>query len=134
MHLFKKLKDGGKDSNSTAYFLIESKRFFSILLLRVEGASRPVYHTHAFKQISWLLSGGLFERFIIGESKAHWPRWRPIRTPRDVFHAVSSPSGVSWILSFRGPWKQDWMEYAPEADCFTGLTHGRQVTFKTKGG
>ena len=48
MRLFFKSKDGGPDSSVTGYWLIESKKLFSIVLLKFDGRSREAYHTHAF--------------------------------------------------------------------------------------
>jgi len=55
------MKDGGPDSTVTGYWLIESKKWFSIVLLKFEGKSREAFHTHAFNAISWLLKGKLIE-------------------------------------------------------------------------
>ena len=48
MLLFKKRKDGGLESTVTGYWLIDRKKFFSILLFKFEGKSREAFHTHAF--------------------------------------------------------------------------------------
>lgn len=42
MKLFKKMKDGGKESTVTGYWLIECKSLFSIVLLKFEGDSREM--------------------------------------------------------------------------------------------
>ena len=64
MKLFHKAKDGGPASTVTGYWLIESKRFFSIVLLRFDGPSREAFHTHAFNSISWVVKGVLLENFL----------------------------------------------------------------------
>ena len=56
-----KAKDGGPESKVTGYWLIESKRWFSIALLRFDEGSREAFHTHAFNAISWVLWGELLE-------------------------------------------------------------------------
>ena len=127
MKLLCKVKDGGPDSTVTAYILIEIKCLFSIMLLRFDGPSRPVYHTHAFNGISWLLTGCLTETFspvIDNVIKIYKPSFKPISTPRQPFHRVDSV-GISWVLTFRGPWNRYWYEYDPVKHKTTSLTHGR---------
>lgn len=111
MKIFFKAKDGGEESTVTGYWLIESKRFFSIVLLKFEGKSREAYHTHAFNSISWLLKGKLTEKFKNNKDEnVYFPSIKPIKTRRRDFHKVSS-NGTSWVISFRGRWKQNWKEY-----------------------
>lgn len=62
MKVLFKSKDGGLDSNVTGYWLVESKKLFSIVLLCFDRGSREAYHNHAFNSISWILSGRLNER------------------------------------------------------------------------
>jgi len=129
MKLFKKMKDGGAESTVTGYWLIESKRFFSICLLKFEGSSREAYHNHAFNSISWLLKGNLREtcRDGSGVYRQYWynPSLKPIITTRDNLHKVDS-AGTTWVLTFRGPWANKWKEYLPDADEIITLTHGRK--------
>ena len=135
MKIFKKMKDGGPDSTVTGYWLIESKKLFSIVLLKFEGESREAYHNHAFDALSWVISGSLRE-YIWVESGIgalltktfHKPSLKPIFTSRDRMHKVSS-DGTTWVLSFRGPWKDEWEEYNENGHEI--LTHGRQVKNRT---
>src|SRR5690348_10763974 len=106
---FRICKDGGPESNVSGLFIIESKRLFSIVLLRFADGSREAYHNHAFNAVSWLLRGKLVEYPIEGGRTAHRPSLKPIITPRKMFHMVRS-DGVSWVLSFRGPWRSWWNE------------------------
>lgn len=126
MKLFFKSKDGGPDSSVTGYWLIESKRFFSIVLLKFDGRSREAYHTHAFNAWSWILPFGMglmehvnvdgYSRFIKPDSFEY--------TPRDRLHKVDS-NGINWVLSFRGPWSKTWKEINQHGE--QTLSHGRKV-------
>lgn len=129
MKIFKKMKDGGKDSTVTGYWLFESKRFGSVVLLKFEGNSREAYHTHAFNCLSWVIRGRLVEQFHIEDSKfvhyeIHEPSLKPFVTKRTDFHKVDSV-GTSWVLSIRGPWQDTWKEYLPKTNEHKTLTHGR---------
>jgi hypothetical protein len=125
MNLLFKAKDGGAESTVTGYWLIESKRLFSIVLLKFEGPSREAFHSHAFSSWSWLLSGKLAENFLNGAG--HWitPSFKPIFTSKDTFHKVDS-EGTSWVMSFRGPWERLWYEWRPLENRMVTLTSGRQ--------
>lgn len=131
MRFLTKRKDGGPESTVTAYILIEIKCLFSIMLLRFDGSSRPVYHTHAFNSISWLLKGCLVETTFghLCEQllTIYKPSIKPIHTLRLPLHKVDS-IGVSWVLTFRGPWLEYWFEYDPATNTATSLTHGRIKT------
>jgi len=139
MKFFKKMKDGGPESTSTGYWLVEIKSLFSIVLLRFDGRSREAFHTHAFNCISWVLRGGLRETMFNGMSSTkilyHLPSFIPFITRRTDFHKVDSYNEyrndenlVSWVLSFRGPWSDHWKEHLPLTNENIGLTHGRVVT------
>jgi hypothetical protein len=117
-------KDGGPDSKVWGFWLIEIKRWFSIVLLRFESGSREAYHSHAFNAVSWLVHGMLLEKLYDGHEEAYTPSWLPIVTRRCTFHQVHSV-GRSWVLSFRGPWARTWREYGPDGDVV--LTNGRKV-------
>jgi hypothetical protein len=121
------MKDGGPESSVTGYWLVELKGLFSIVLLRFEGASRPVFHTHAFNCLSWVLKGILLERSLTGGSHHRLASWRPFVTRREDFHKVDSIGGSTWVLSFRGPWAKRWHEYRPDTDQFVTLESGRRV-------
>ncbi len=113
MKLFAKVKDGGPESKVTAYFLIEA-------------GSREAYHTHAFNCISWLLSGSLLEIFKHPKTHTiHSVSIIPIITRRSTFHQVFGISNRTWVLTFRGPWSNTWVEYITAESKYVTLTHGR---------
>ena len=125
MKLFKKMKDGGIDSTVTGYWLIESKKLFSICLLKFEGNSRDAFHNHAFNSISWLLKGELQETLIQGFTKYYKVSFKPIITTTSTFHKVDSIRPITWVISFRGPWRKTWKEFIPAEKRNIILTHGR---------
>jgi hypothetical protein len=126
MRLFSRAKDGGPKSTVTGYWLIELKKLFSIVLLKFEDGSRDEFHSHAFHSINFILKGKVIEEFIHGwVSRGPIRRFWPILTKRSRFHRVRS-DGTTWVLSFRGPWKDTWREYDPKTDEFVTLTHGRK--------
>ena len=134
MKILKKDKDGGPESTVYAYWLIEWKRFFSIALLKFNGMSRECYHTHAFNSTSWVLKGVLFEEFFwdcqkpfeLKETfKVHQPSFKPVYTKKTDFHKVSSLAGVTWVLTFRGPWDPTWKESTSKDGIYT-LSSGRK--------
>jgi hypothetical protein len=127
MKILSKSKDGGSESNVTAYWLFEIKWLFSIAILRFDNGSRDAFHSHAFNCISWLLSGSLHEEFVDTrkESRTYWPSLIPIITRTNTFHKVRS-DGTSWVLTFRGPWQKTWKEYRPIEQRYVDLTHGRK--------
>ncbi len=126
MKLFSRGKDGGPDSCVTGYWLVEIKFFFSIALLRFGNGSRESFHSHAFNAISWLLRGRLREQHTNGHTDNHKPSIVPIVTRRSTFHRVFS-EGVSWVLTFRGPWSRTWKEHSPATGIDTVLANGRKV-------
>lgn len=119
-------KDGGPESHSTGFFLIEWKKAFSVVLLYFSDGSRDAYHTHAFNAVSWVLRGKLVEHPLNGKPRVYASSFRPIFTPRAMFHKVESV-GETWALSLRGPWVNQWREYLPSIRRFITLTHGRKV-------
>lgn len=121
--MFKHSKDGGPDSTVDGWFF-EVKSLFTVVLLKFNGDSREAFHGHAFNSISWLLKGFLGEEHLNGGIEMYLPGIRPIITKRETFHKVDSV-GVSWVLSFRGPWAKTWEEYHPKTDSFVTLKHGR---------
>ena len=125
MRILSKTKDGGELSTVYAYWLVEIKSLFSVVFLRFEGKSRECFHTHAFNSVSWLLKGKLTEEFMDGSTKVYTPSILPIITKREPLHKVSS-DGNSYVLSFRGKWKNIWSEHT-EQDGGYQLTHGRQI-------
>jgi hypothetical protein len=132
VRLFHYGKDGGPQSRVWAYFLIELKWLFTIVLLRFESGTRDAYHDHAFHSISWVLRGELEERRIGSRTqfrgagvRYHRPSLLPIFTSRSNFHQVRSV-GRTWVVSFRGPWKRTWHEFLPAEGRRVTLTHGRK--------
>lgn len=127
-------KDGGPESTVWGFWPIEIKGLFSVALLCFEDGSREAYHNHAFNSVSWLLKGALHEMVthVIGnraigfQHLTYRPSLWPIWTPRDRMHKVSS-TGRSWVLTFRGPWRDRWQEFRPLEDRVVTLTHGRRL-------
>ena len=126
MKLFKKMKDGGPDSNVTGYWLVEIKSLFSIVLLKFEDGSRNAYHSHAFNAISWVIKGKLLEEHMDKVSNNIYPSWEPFITTRDCFHKVTS-YGDTWAITFRGTWNKTWQEFRINDNELYTLTHGRKV-------
>lgn len=130
MKLFHKGKDGGVESKVTGYWLIESKKLFSIALLKFDKGSREAYHTHAFNALSWVLKGELLENTLTkGEDtqKTFTPSVFPIYTPRKCFHRVFGVATTTWAFTIRGPWVDKWQEYLPKSREYINLTNGRKV-------
>lgn len=126
MKLFHHAKDGGKDSPVDGYWLIEIKGLFSIALLRFAHGSRENFHSHAFDCISWILNRGQLREEHRDGRVRYWRRhFLPIVTLRSTFHRVFS-IGTTWVLTFRGPWSREWLEYDPRTDEMIRLTHGRR--------
>lgn len=126
--LFKRA-DGGENSGVTAYMLIEWKSLFSIGLLHFKQGSREAYHTHAFNAITWWLKGHVTEVHVEGETildkfKSFAPSFKPKFTSRDCYHKIIATTNT-WVLTFRGPWKDKWKELRPDGEVV--LTHGRKT-------
>jgi hypothetical protein len=105
-------KDGGPESRVWCWG-IESKGLGSVLLMRFAEGSREAYHTHAFNAISWVLRGCLQERPLWAapfEFRHHRAGPVPIVTKRNTFHQVHGMAPNTWVLSFRGPWVNLWLE------------------------
>lgn len=126
MKLFKKMTDGGPESNSVGYWLIEAKSFLSILLLRFKGKSREVYHEHAFHCIGWVLKGELLETLIDGRRYSYKPSFKPFFVGRRDYHQVDSVAPETWVFSIRGPWKKKWRERSVDGTDEYYLTNGRR--------
>ena len=126
MLFFTKRPDGGKDSPVMGYWLVEIKPLFSIVLLKFNEGSRENYHSHAFNALTWFLKGEVEEHKSNGEIKTFKASLRPKYTPRTNCHRVFS-KGITWALSFRGPWKKEWQEYNETSQEYITLTHGRKV-------
>ena len=120
-------KDGGAESKVYGYWLFESKRFGSIVLLNFKEGSREAYHTHAFNSVSWVLHGMIQEDFLDRSKRLFYKSsFKPIFTYKDTFHKVSGLTKNTWILSFRGSWVDKWSEYLPLTNTFITLTKGRK--------
>lgn len=127
---FFKSKDGGPESNVTGYWLIESKRFFSIVLLRFDKGSREAFHNHAFNAWSWIIKGELCENTKTGNTftlTPILPSWIPFKTSRERMHKVHGIADNTWALSFRGPWNKTWKEWLPAESREVTLTSGRKI-------
>jgi hypothetical protein len=129
--IFKKMKDGGQESTVTGYWLIECKWLFSIVLLKFEGKSREMFHSHAFNCINWLFSGKLKETLLDGRVREYQPSFLPFKITREDFHKVDS-IGTSWLLSFRGSWDKNWNEFDPKSSKLKTLTEGRIILSERK--
>lgn len=132
---FFKSKDGGPDSNVTGYWLVESKKYFSIVLLRFDHGSREAFHDHAFNAWSIILTGllkevSLLTKYRTGE-KVQITNFLHagmiVKTARERLHKVYGIEDRSWVLSFRGPWKPTWTEYFDKEDKTVKLTNGRKI-------
>ena len=126
MKLFYFGKDGGPDSTVWGFWPIEAKGLFSVALLCFENGSREAFHSHAFNSVSWVLTGGLTEMVLEGPELTYKPSFKPVWTPRSRFHKVAS-EGRSWVLTFRGPWKDTWQEYLPKLRKYVRLSSGRRI-------
>jgi hypothetical protein len=120
-------KDGGQDSNVTGYWLIESKKLFSIVLLKFSQGSREAYHNHAFNAYSWILYGRADEHMLDGSVNQLTPRIKPYYTSRGCFHKVYGIAPNTWALTFRGPWVERWQEFFKKTNTFVTLGWGRKV-------
>lgn len=111
MRFFTKGPDGGATSGVTGYWLIEWKRGFSVVLLRFGEGTREAYHSHAFHAVTLWLRGSVTEHIPGPTCNKCTPykagQWK--LTKRSTMHKVNS-HGVSWALSFRGPWTNTWQE------------------------
>lgn len=124
MKLFSKMKDGGKESTVVGYWLIESKKLFSIVLLNFQGKSREAFHSHAFNCWNVLLSGKLTEKLLDGRIRVYKPSLKPFYISRDDFHKVDSDEN-SWLISIRGSWLPTWKEFIPDTNETITLTNNR---------
>ena len=126
MKLFKKMTDGGPDSNSIGYFLCEFKELFSVVLLKFSGKSREVFHEHAFHCIGWLIKGELREVLIDGREYKRTPSFKPFFVGRRDYHQVHTTTPEAWVFSIRGPWKKTWRECSEELTDSYLLSNGRK--------
>lgn len=122
--MMQKAPDGGATSGVTGYFVIECKSLFSIVLLRFDNGTREAYHAHAFNAVTLWLRGWVIEHlFTSATGRVYRPgSWK--YTKRATIHRVESV-GVSWALSFRGPWVDSWDEIRNGVRVH--LAHGRKV-------
>lgn len=139
MKFFHKAKDGGPESNVTGYWLIESKKFFSIALLKFSKGSREAYHNHAFNAWSMIFKGRLREEVLV-EADSHFELlltmnwflepWKLIYTSRDRTHRVHADE-VTWAITIRGPWADSWKEFFAKTGKWVTLTNGRKIVKET---
>ena len=123
MKFLKKSPDGGINSGTTAYFLIEIKSLFSIALLRFDNGSPERLHTHAFNAYTLWLKGKVIEQHRDG--KRHFYQSGMFKTTkRSTFHKIIAMD-TAWAISFRGPWTDTWQEDRGGEELIT-LTHGRK--------
>ena len=132
-------KDGGPESPVTAFYILEIKSLFSIVVLKFNPGCRENYHSHAFNAYTWWLKGRAEEHILKSDDqtmkyeevgvKVWTPSWYPKYTPREHHHkiAVDEPT---YALSFRGPWQDSWWEYDPAGENTILLTHGRKIVAK----
>lgn len=130
MKFLSKSKDGGPESTVDAYWLLEIKSLLSVALLKFGLGSRDAYHSHAFNSLNWVLKGSTVEGVLspvngLVEYVTRLPRLKPFFTWRSTFHKVKS-YGTSWVLSIRGPWQKNWLEFVP-GEGYRALEHGRGV-------
>lgn len=131
MKFLKYAKDGGPESKSFGFFIVEIKSLFSIVLLHFTDGSRDAYHNHAFNAVSWILRGKLEEHMIDKITiNTYCASFKPIVTLRSTFHKVVS-IGDTWAITFRGPWNKYWNEHIPIENKNIVLTHGRKVVYET---
>ena len=133
MKFFFKSKDGGPDSNVVGYWLVESKKLFSIVLLCFNKGSREAFHSHAFNAISWVISGRLDEciKNKYGyKNELILPSAKPIFTPRERLHKVTGLANKTWVITFRGPWSNTWKEFFDKTNEEVTLTSGRKIINK----
>lgn len=124
MLFFKRNKDGGLKSNTTAYWIFEIKSFASVGFLKFEGKSREVFHNHAFDCIGFVLYGKLSEDRLEKASRTF--TWRNGFFPiyKDDYHKVSS-DGTTWVFTIRGKWDMTWQEISKEKTIT--MTNGRKI-------
>jgi len=124
MRILQKTKDGGPNSPVDAYFLIESKRFGSIALLKFNPGTREAYHTHAFDALTWFICGNMWEQGYLSKRLTQYHRsiWPKCTLKEDNHRVVCLKP--SWAFTLRSPWKDTWTETKKGKK--TTLTHGRK--------
>lgn len=123
--------DGGKTSGVTGFWFFEIKSLFSIALLHFNEGTRENYHSHAFNAYSWFIKGKVEEQHLGDKSIIWTPSIFPKYTPRHTFHRVKALAST-YVLTFRGPWSDEWFEYDPKNEEYIKLTHGRKVISRSK--
>lgn len=131
-------KDGGPESKVDGLWIFRWKKLFTIAWLTFHEGSREADHSHAFNAWSWLVEGKLEEHVVVDvenkDSELHGARfinwyhasWRPIFTPRERMHRVYGMGKINKVLTFRGPWVDQWREQ--EGTKLRTLTHNRVIT------
>ena len=126
MRLLYKGKDGGNKSTVTGNWLFEFKSLFSISLLKFDLGSREEYHTHAFNAISWYILGHTEEHILNGNIIERKGLCLPKLTKRGCFHKIKALK-PTWVLTIRGRWLDNWLEFNPRTQQYTQFTHGRTI-------
>lgn len=132
MRFFEKAPDGGANSGSTGYFLVEIKWLFSIVLLRFTARTREAFHEHAFNALTVWLKGSVLERTVCvtpgDDTFTAYVDFKTFSagnvkyTPRGQCHQIAPLTQTAWAISFRGPWLDTWREWVGGG--WRTLTHG----------
>lgn len=105
-------KDGGPNSPVDAFYIIEIKSLFSIMLLRFGEGVREAFHSHAFNAWTfWISNSPIEERLMDGGLVVSniYDKWSWKYTSRSIIHRYIL-GARNWALTFRGPWKKTWQE------------------------
>lgn len=101
------------DQLVTELTVLEWKRLFSIKLFHFHPSSgvQDRFHTHAFKAVSFLLSGNYIEEIIRDGKIIKLPRNRKrvLYIPKDEFHRIGHSEGCKTLL-ITGPWGDTFKE------------------------
>lgn len=101
------------DQLVTELTVLEWKPLFSIKLFHFHPSSgvQDRFHTHAFKAVSFLLSGNYMEEIIRDGKIIKLPRNRKrvLYIPKDEFHRIGHSGGCKTLL-ITGPWGDTFRE------------------------
>lgn len=122
---FCRRKDGGPQSNTWGYWLVEWKPAFSVGLLRFAPDDRENFHGHAFNSWGLLLCGWLQEETLGYTYRDLGPGGSALVT-RSRIHKVHCLTSAAWLATVRGPWAAKWPEVRPDGSIVT-FTEGRKV-------
>lgn len=125
---FRRVKDGGPDSPVEAFWLVEWKALFSIGVLRFPRGSRENFHSHAMNAVSWVVSGLLTEEFADRNRRNNTYQTGDVAvTRRETLHRVWGIAPVTWVLTLRGRWEREWLEWNPASRQYIRLSLGRRI-------